>query len=80
MDYKVVVMPHGAFEGLRGRLSTEPTDSEFKTPCIETVSYTFYPTDLLWVYGATKAAKDALKKAGFAVRNVLGNVLWIDVI
>lgn len=80
MDYKVVVMPHGRVTGLSGRLATEPDDSEYQTPCIETVSTRFYPEDVLWVFAKTSAAKKALKEAGYKVRNVLGSVMYIDVI
>ena len=80
MDYKVVVMPHGRFEGLSGRLATEPGDSEFRTPCVETIGFRFYPDDVVWAYARTRAAKKALKAAGFKVRNVLGPVMYLDLI
>ena len=78
MDYKVIVMPQGAFEGLGGRLATETDDSRHKTPCIETASAIFYPDEVEWVYGRNKAARAAAKEAGYKVRNVLGNIMYID--
>ena len=80
MDYKVVVMRKGeGFEGIAGRLATKPDDSEHTTPVIEIGNRPYYPQDVLWVYGFNKQAREAAQEAGYMVRNVLGNVMWIDV-
>ncbi|MCH7497095.1 MAG: hypothetical protein IH971_04500 [Candidatus Marinimicrobia bacterium] len=67
MTFKVVVMPHGRFEGVSGMLVTDPADSKYGTPCIETLGLRYYPDDVLWVYAWNKAARDAAIEAGYRV-------------
>ena len=80
MNHKVVVMPHGRFEGVSGRLVTDPADTKHKTPCIETLGSRYYPEDVAWVFAWNTAARNAVAQAGYKVKNYLGNVMYLDLV
>ena len=80
MDCKVVIMPHGRFEGVSGRLLTDPAHTKYKTPCIVTLGLRYYPADVLWAYAKSKTAKMALEKAGYRLRNDLGSTIYLDLV